>query len=147
MSRLASILASSNPTADFIAACAQNAGITGSIALPSGVRHGRLQAISILSVENLAWEVWIFSAARVATIAADVLLGKWTFGATDGQQIAGAGLYHYFIDGIDISCTDAASTNAGKVYLVLVNRSAAAKTAGAGGGIKITLHIEPASVA
>lgn len=121
----------------------------GGYSLPLGPRmRATLRGLRILSKENLAWEVWFFGSSAFATTNADteLFLGRWTFGASDGV-VATVGsttdtYYAYYVDGLGINLIDAAKV--GNIYMRLVNRSVAAKTAGAAGEIVIELVVEPA---
>lgn len=144
----ATFLVSSDPAVDFVAACAQNAGIAANLVVPKSVaRQGDVSAslwgLIILSVQNLAWEVWVFGRDTVnsGVIGSEVFLGRWTFATSDAVQIAGTGLYHYAKSGLDIPYRD--YDLSGELHLVLVNRSAAAKNATTTGAVKITAVLQP----
>lgn len=106
-----------------------------------------LRAIKILSKENLDWEVWLFGTSSFATTDADteVFLGRWSFIAADGIRatigVTTDTYYHYYIDGLQVVLTDA--SHLGNIYIRLVNRSVASKSAGANGEIVIELVLEP----
>lgn len=146
----------------FTGALAQNAIAyenvvpSGSIAA-GGHCRSRLHSISILSDQNLAWEVQLYATNRFDQDNSDLdtvpFLGKWSFQAGDGVQNAGAGPYIYYIDGLDIPyhCTDfddhstfvaGVKRPQGQIHVALVNRSATAKNAGATGEIVIQLGFE-----
>ena len=134
-------------TVDFTAACVQNAGIAANLTLPLPLAHLGgglliLRRFSIVSVQNLAWEGWVFGKSTGATGNCDTerFLGKWTFAASDGSQMAGAGLYHYTKDGLIIPYQDAGGT--GQLHLYLVNLSATAKNAGVTGGVVVIVAAE-----
>lgn len=151
-----------NPATQFIDALAQNAALTLNLTPPPagspmqdgyvdeglaagrGVR-ARLRSIVIVSVENLAWEVWLwgkdtFNASQTDP-AGEFLVGRWAFVTGDGIQIGGAGLYYYYIEGNDQPYGDLDKT--GEIHLMLVNRSAAGKTPGVDGAILVQLNFEP----
>jgi hypothetical protein len=151
------ILVQTDPATQFTATLAQNATLgvdippvpaTGVAANPpvGYVDQGlggtsvacRIRGITVVSVDNLDWEVDVFSAAVATAIASASFLGGWRFIAADGKQFAGAGSFYYYKGGLDIPYFDAAG--AGKIHLVLCNRSASGKTTGA---IQIILHAEP----
>jgi hypothetical protein len=80
--------------------------------------------------------------------------GRWTWVAADGVQNAGAGLYRYYIDGLDIAYEDQDSEGSGvpplpvglaKIHLLLVNRSAMTKKEAYadGGRLRLVLNVEP----
>lgn len=155
---------------DFILGIAQNASDTANIADPGSLGascRSIIRGISILSDQNLAWELKFFNTNRFNTDAADLdqvpFIGGWGFQAADGTQIAATGPYYYYIDGLYIPyhCTDfdypsaangnkghgkivnGVATPQGQIHMMLINRSATAKNAGATGEIVITLHMEP----
>lgn len=138
-------------TVDYLPALAQNAGananitLAGALAGVNGNSRVRLKNISIISVENLSWEIWFFTANTFqTTIDADTFLGFWSFAASDAKRIAATGLYYYYVEDLDVPYLD--TDNTGKLHMTLVNRSAASKTANAGGAItiKVTAEIEGA---
>lgn len=141
------IIAKSLRGTQFRGAIAQNAAITENIQPPGyadGPMAARVRAITIISLENLAWELWFFASAlfqQAADIDTDGYLGKYTFAAGDGLRIAAAGYYYYYIGGLDIPLDD--TTDTGALHLALVNRSAAAKTTGAGGELVVKVSLEP----
>lgn len=131
----------------FTDAIAQNAQESENITLPGAFTAGsraRLRSINVISLENLAWELWLFANNRFITDVADIDLvfprGRWGWAATDGARIAGAGPYYYYIDGLDIAYQDLDMFQ--QLHIMLVNRSAAAKTAGANGAIVVELNFE-----
>jgi len=146
-----------DPATQFTEAIAQNASEmenwTPDLALAAAPDcRGRIVALAIVSDQNLAWEITTWSreaGAGAATVALDSFLGRHAFAAADGLQIAGAGSYRYFAAGLDLPVLDEDPTAdrdapyAGRLHLSLVNRSAAAKNAGATGEIKIRLFIDP----
>lgn len=142
----------------FTAALAQNVALTENLVAPGDLGAGghcrsRLHSISILSDQNLAWEIALYSTDSFNT-SADMdqvsFLGRWGFQAGDGTQIAGTGPYFYYIDGLDIPYRDADFTShikpgglsQGQIHLMLVNRSATGKNAGATGEIVVQLGFE-----
>lgn len=144
----ATFLVTSNPAVDFLAGCAQDAGIAADLPVPKAVaRQGDVSAaiwgITILSVQNLAWEVWAFArdTGPSGVIATEAFLGRWTFSTADAVRVAGAGLYHYSKMGLDIPYRDLDLS--GELHLLLVNRSAAAKNANATGAVKVTITLQP----
>lgn len=108
----------------------------------------RITALSIISVENLAWELWLFgsSAFQNADFALDEFLGMWAFAAADAKRI-NSGVYtqyYYYIDGLNIPYVDRSASGSvvPSLHTALVNRSVAAKTAGANGAIVVQATIE-----
>lgn len=148
-----------DPATQLRAACAQNAALT--LNLPMGSGNGyvdaglaggktvksRLQSLRIASVENLAWDVWLWRSdlfntyASVADLATQYVAGRYPFAEANGVQIAGTGPYYYYVDGTDEMYQDLDLT--GEVHLMLVNRSAASKSADDAGAILIELNFEP----
>lgn len=131
----------------FRATLAQNAALFLSLDVNSfGVGQrvdAIIKAIQILSVENLAWEIWFFRNALQDPANADTnrWMGYWTFVAGGAVRIGAAGLYHYYIDGLGLPYQDEDQT--GKIHMALINRSAAGKSAGDAGAIRVQLVIEP----
>lgn len=150
-----------DPATQFISALAQNAALTENLAMrftqaggngyvDAGLAAGktvkaRLRSIFIQSVENLAWEVWLWGKHTFDASLTDPTnsypLGFWSFAAADAKRIASAGLYHYYVEDMDTPYADL--DNAGEIHLMLVNRSVSAKTAGSNGYILIQLNMEP----
>lgn len=80
----------SNPTENYTEALTVNT-ITANndLVLPNRNTHWFVRAIELISVQNLAWELWLFSkAANMAgTMQTDYLIGMWQF----GPWVAGMG--------------------------------------------------------
>ncbi len=135
----------SDPAAHFTTGLATNAQESENLAAPpalgSGSARGSLSMLTIVSVENLAWDLLVFAKDTFQTgaIATDSFLGRWSFVATDAVRVAGTGLYYYHINGLDVPIRDEDGT--AEIHLMLVNRSAASKTAGAGGAVRVDLTI------
>lgn len=131
----------------FIGALATDAGEYADITLPEAIAAGRhcrarLRQIQVVSTENLAWEIWLLSKTGGTTADADTdpVLGIWSFVAADAKRVAGAGLYHYYIDGLDVAYEDV--DRAGTLHCCLVNRSVAAKSAGGAGALTVRFGLE-----
>lgn len=140
-----------DPLTQFRAAIAQDAGtdldleMSGAAAVPNptalagvgGDCRGLLKSLTIISVENLAWELWVWRKAAHGTVTLGTVsvIGKFTFSEADGRQIAGAGDYYYYVDDIDLPVTDDDKT--GKLHLTLVNRSIASKTVDDAGAVQV----------
>src|SRR6267142_3864452 len=100
-----------DPTSQFRAAIAQNAKTDLDLVLPTtlkgvnGNAQGSLRSLTIASIENLAWEVWIWRSATHVTLTGAVtapgtnVIGRWTFAAGDGIQDV-TGDFIYYIDGL-----------------------------------------------
>ncbi len=156
------ILVRTNPATQLRGSLAQNAALTLDIPMvttqadgdgyvTAGLAAGRtvrgkLKAISIWSVENLLWEVWLWGrdTYNTPTVVSGGLapLGRWAFpNLTDGVRIAAAGAYFYYKEGLDVAYEDMDSTS--EVHLMLINRSAGAKSADDAGAIQLQLAFEP----
>jgi hypothetical protein len=140
------VLIYTDPATDFRAGLAQNAALSLSLDVKRqavGLRVDCLiRGLSILSVQALTWELWFYRTANYDAAAIDTnqWIGYWNFGSTP-VQIGGAGLFHYYIDGLEIPYVDADST--AKIHMSLINRSAGAKNADDAGAIKVGLIVEP----
>lgn len=151
----------------FTATLAQNAGLKGRIKLTEAVAAGRharcqIQAISITSFDNLAWECWfwrnqLFQVAPAGTGTGEDFAGFYSFLSTDGKQVAATGLWYYYKDGLNIPYWDddaqaesaavpvptgVSPTSVGAfLNTLLVNRSAGAKTVNA--WFDLSVYVEP----
>ena len=143
------VVAKTVSTRDFTGSIAQNVGVflsldVASLSLGFNV-DARLRAIHMVAVEDLDYEVWFFRTKDAAgnSLDPDVnsALGIVTL-PTTGLRIAAAGLYHFYVEDLDIPVFDTDRTS--KVHMALVNRSAGAKTAGAAGAVRLELVLEPA---
>ena len=152
------ILVRTDPATQFRDTLATNAALTLNMVpgagngkvdggLVSASCASRLKSIRIASVENLAWEIWLWRSklfntyASVADMAKQYVAGRYGFVAAAGEQIAGTGPYYYYIEGNDEVYSDVDGT--GQIHLMLVNRDAASKSAGDAGAILIELNMEP----
>ena len=129
----------------FTGTLAQNDGLAARIPLPAGVGAGGtarsvIQTLQIVSADQLDWELWFFANKLFQSAGhpdLEVFCGLWAFSvaAGDGRQIGAAGLYHYYIDGLGIQYQDLDMqpdrSQTAYLNVVLVNRSAGAKTDGA----------------
>lgn len=132
----------------FRAALAQNAGENLSLdvnALGVGIRvDSIIRSIQIASAEDLQWELWFYGKNTYNAPTDPDLntrLGWYWFGV-NGRQLAAAGLYHFYVDGLYIPYRDLDQT--GKIHMTLINRSAGAKSAGAAGALRVQLGLEMA---
>lgn len=104
----------SNPEVDFLEALATNeASADVELRFPTREPHYFIRAVSIVSLENLAWEVQLFSKAvnSGATFATDQFNAVWQFGpllagppASPGYPYTPVGgtlspFYHQYVDG------------------------------------------------
>lgn len=140
---------------DFIAGAAQNVMLTTNLSNnpvgAGGTARCRIRSIALVADQQLAWELAFFGDSNFMTGQADLdavrYLGRFSFQAADGTQIAATGPYLYYIDGLDIAYQDfeagTVPARVGQIHLGLVNRSATAKNAGATGEIVVELGIEP----
>ena len=154
------ILVRTNPATQFAGAQATGAEATLDLGpVPAGTKDGdgyvdqglgatsvasRLRAILLQSVQKLQWEVWLWGDNQYRTngIGAQHPLGIWNF--AEANAFLGAdGLYTYYVDGLDVPYADIGG--AGQIHLMLINRDATSKLAGAGGAIQIQLTLEPTS--
>jgi len=103
---------------------------------------GRIRSITIVSKENLAWEVAFYDsdAFTHANPDSDHFIDSHRFAEGDGLQEGGTGLFRYAVSGLDIPYVDTNSTN--ELHVSLINRSAAAKTAGVPGEVVVRTTIE-----
>lgn len=142
----------SDSATHFTTAIAQNAAESEDITLPSayagvgGSVKARIRSLVIISKENLAWEVLLYSKTSFAgtTVDTDTFLARWSFVATDAVQVAATGDYLYYVDGLDQAYID--ESKAGQLHVRLVNRSVATKTANAAGAVVVKFGLEPMMV-
>jgi hypothetical protein len=143
------LAARTDDTLAWTGAIAQNAGVAYDLVLPSGLFgvNGNaltvIKSLQIVSVQNLAWELWVYkqAAGQQSDPQSDQFAGFWSFAATDGKQIAGAGLFYYYIDGLEVPYRDLDFK--GKLHMILVNRSVTSKNAGATGNIVVQVGMQP----
>jgi len=136
-----------DPSTQFRGALAQNAGVDLDFLLPptlqgiNGTAWGTIKSLTIVSIQNLDWELWLWQSATHSTLTAAVTaagsnwIGRWTFVAGDAVQKAGTGDFQYYIDGLDIPYFDA--DKAGKLHLTLLNRNAVSKLANDAGAVQV----------
>ena len=155
-------LVATDPLTQFRAAIAQNAAAYLDLTLPQGISAGRtcrsrLKGISIQSVENIGWEIWLFTKKRTgaeaivpAAAAGSAFQGYWTFTASMALRIAGAGLYYYYVDGLDVpyEATDVLAdgqpddeTQRKNLHIALVAREAG-KSADDAGAVRVQFVLE-----
>lgn len=161
----------SDPTTDFTQALTTNqATPTVSLPLPTRDAAWFVRAFTLIAVQNLAYELQIFSSADNlgGTVATAKFIGAWQFSAmlagppaspgypVDPTDISPAdGLYKFYIDGNMIPYLDedqmaAASQGSGGTYpnnahlhVRLVNRSAGSKSADAAGAVQLIAWCAP----
>lgn len=121
-----------------------------------------INGFTIVSMENLSWELWLFDKAANLTAdpATDRLVGLWQFSAlvagqvgyTVTPQATGVAntLFRYHVIGNMIPYLDrdfgGGLGSAPALHVRLVNRSAAAKSADAAGAIQITAFVSSQGV-
>lgn len=112
--------------------------------IAKGLRQGRVKSLIVWSSENNAWDIAFYRRRdpRSADPNEDAFLGVHVFTAASGLQVGAAGLYRYFVSGLDIRLRDDEDT--GQIHVELINRSAGAKVAyGLGGHFRVEIVIEP----
>lgn len=145
-------LVRSNPDTQYTGAILQNESENEDIQLaPSMQAVGnplRLTALSLISVQNLSWELWLFGSSvfQSADFAADQFLGMWGFNAADARRVNSGTFaqYYYYIDGLNIPYVDRSASGSvlPSLHAALVNRSVTAKIAGAAGDIVVQATLE-----
>lgn len=127
----------------FTGAIVQNAIETENL---TGLSDSKLTitGISIQADEALNYRLWLFGTDGHADADLDddefvefVSLDL----STNGGQIAGAGQYYYALTGLSIEYEDEDATK--ELHVALQNLSAAAKTAGAAGEVKMKIFYKP----
>lgn len=141
----------SNSVTQFTEAIAQN-GISANYNLQLPGRHAfwLIRGFSIVAVQNLAYELWLFNSATptLGAVATEKWNGVWAFGALSagdpGYAVTGDALFHYYVDGNMIPYYDEDVASGGGVanlHLRLINRSATGKNANATGALTITAFV------
>lgn len=110
-------------------------------------KYSVVRSISVVALENFAPEFNFFSSASgiSADPQDDCFLGRYGFTAAMGLRFAGAGVWRYNITGLAIPYFDAdnrGNANPSRLHVVLANRDATAKTAGATGYITVRFWLE-----
>lgn len=105
--------------------------------------RSKITRITVISEQNLAWDIMLFKAAFTPPLTADAdlhpLVDWLSFAAADAVRVAGAGLFLYTWSGMDFPyyTTDVM----GRIHVGLINRDAVAKlAAGAGGAIAVEIE-------
>lgn len=160
------IAVQSNPATDFLEGLAQDvASANVDIRLPDRLPYWFIKAIAIVSKENLAYELQLFTKASNMTgvIGTENFLAPWQFvpmtagpPATPGYPVTGDALYRFYIEQnmipyVDLdqmlNANNATGPTGGpataKLHVRLINRSAAAKTAGAAGALQVIFYVSP----
>ena len=132
------IIVKSDKDDHFTGALAQNAREDESLVIHRGeVTRGQIESVSIISDQNLAWDVAFFENENFSNTDMDVdsFVDYESFTVASGVQIAGAGSYYYGTSGLDIPYT----AGDGRIHVTLVNRSATTKTAGSAGEVVVKI--------
>lgn len=134
----------SDKDAHFTGAIAQNAIETENIAglISNNIK---ITGIAIESDQNLAYRLlfWRKDTAASADLDIDEFIADQELDLPSyGFQVAGAGQYYMFVDGLDIEYQDADDTY--ELHVSLQNLSATGKNAGATGEVKIVIFYEEA---
>jgi hypothetical protein len=140
------VVVATDPATQLREAIAQNAALDLSLDVKHFALGARadviIRALTILSVEALTWELWFYRTGQydAAPIASNRWIGYQNFGSSP-VRIGAAGLYHYYVNSLAIPYQDEDASS--RIHLSLINRSAASKTAGDGGAIKLEITVEP----
>lgn len=138
-------LIASDKDVDWTGALALNAGANANlVGLPAN--QGAIESISILSDQNLGWEIQVYSRDTFdnADLDLDTYLGSVRFAEGDGLQVAGAGAFRYDATNLGIAYIDSDGTR--EIHAKLVNRSVIGKNAGATGEIVVKFGFRPQRV-
>ena len=160
MSQLGNLeLVETNPLTQFTAAILVNAAAYLDLLLPQAISAGRtsrarLKTLSVISMENVGWEVWLFNKRTSGvepTPDVSSFAGYWSFAAGDAVQIGATGLYYYYIDGLDVPYETLDLLPDGRpdendarkyLHMALIARTTQ-KTASPTGLVKIRFGFEP----
>lgn len=139
-------------TVNFLEGLATNA-VTAVNALPGcppvNSRRYFIRAISVLAVEQIGPTFLFYSSLTgQPTVAVDTNNFIGHFGFVDGMavRLAGAGLFYYYVDGLQLPYfTETSGSVIGPPALnvALLNTSATAKTAGAPGAVRARFWLQP----
>ena len=143
----------SDETLHFTEALAQNAASAMyNLPLPLALANKRaiIRAVTVIAKEGFQPEFNFFASANGvnADPALDKFLGRVLFASTDPEQFAAAGVFRAYKENLAIPYIDfdtQDSTTPSTLHVVLVNRSATLKSAGAAGDIVALFHLEPES--
>lgn len=128
----------------FTGALAQDAVEHENISLGNalvGVNECLIEGVSLLSDENLEWDVffWTKDTNANADLDLDTFLDYVNFPAKFGKQLGGSGAYYYSATNLGIPYRD--DDGSEKLHISLCNRSTASKTAGANGEVVIVVML------
>lgn len=131
------------------------------VGLPPAIRRVLIRAILVETTENFGPEINIFqtNAGKTTTPLTDTFVGRFGFLKASGQQLAAAGLWRYYVDGLAIPYVDldttgnanasqAAQQGAPTIHVTLDNIDTVAKLAFVAGNppvgaAVVTLTCEP----
>lgn len=139
----------SDVTTQFTDALAQDVKEDEDIAIPADwltctINKMKVINVSIQSKQNLEWDLILWSKSAKDNIAlnTDNYIIKLNFPVASGRQIAAANQFYYEQTNlIPIAYND--DSNQSKIHCSIVNRSIAAKNAGATGQIKVRFVASP----
>lgn len=157
MARGKHLVIRSDKDTHFTGALAQNAGEEENIVLalytamaatrlgaiePAKSARLTIREITVISDENLAWEVQFYKSDDFANSDLDLddFLFSHAFSASDGAQVGGTGAFYYNQTKLEGAYYDADGT--GEIHIKLVNRSAASKSADAAGEVVVEVRAE-----
>ena len=150
-----------DPATQFTEALVTNdIGANVSLVLPGRTPYWFIRAFSIVSVQNLAWELWLFTSATNlgGTVATEKFHSVWAFAALSAGPPADPGyavsagsppseLFHYYVDGNMMPYYDADQPGAipqnARLHVRLINRSGTAKIADDPGALLLTVYAAP----
>jgi hypothetical protein len=115
--------------------------------LPMFNRRFIIRAIEVLATQNFGPEVNIFGSAAGPTLNVDTdsFIARFGFTSALGEQIGGANLWRYYIDGLAIPYEDLdtkASNTPPTIHVLLQNIDTVAKSAGSPGAISVIIWVE-----
>ncbi|MCI0341692.1 MAG: hypothetical protein L0216_11190 [Planctomycetales bacterium] len=126
----------SDKDVNFTGSLSQGASATANLTgLPAN--SGRIESVSILSDQNLAWEIALFTKDTFtnADLDLDTYLASVRFAEGDGLQMDAVGAWRYDAHGLWLPYRDQDATS--ELHVALVNRSSTAKSAGSSGEIVV----------
>ena len=134
----------------FSGALAQNAIEIEALDFPSdwqkiNVTSIIIESISIMSDQNLEWDVLLFSTDGTTDTDLDIdsFTDFFNYATTSGKQAAGAGPFYYSSPSNNLQIPYKNAQNKSKLHVALVNRSATSKNAGATGEFTVEFVVRP----
>ena len=115
-----------------------------------GYNQVSVRNITVVSSQNLAWEVFLFSKDTFANadVDTDSCISRIAFDTADGIQFGGAGNFYYssmestLNAGANIGVPYIDEDRSSELHVGLINRSSTPKEAGTYGPIAITFLVE-----